>query len=68
MVERKRPHTVRGPRTVGGPTVLDADGEPIGGPVIFLDEGYLSSLEVYTWTGTPITPFPPISHLELDNP
>jgi len=48
--------------------VLDADGEPIGGPVIFLDEGYLSSLEVYTWTGTPITPFPPISHLELDNP
>jgi hypothetical protein len=56
------------PRTVGGPTVEDADGEPIGGLVIFLDDGYLSLLEVYNLTGHPITPFPRITRRELDDP
>lgn len=50
------------------PTVRDADGEPIGGVLIFLDDGYLAYLEIYTWTGSPISPFPPTSRLLFDGP
>ncbi|KQX50703.1 MULTISPECIES: hypothetical protein [unclassified Streptomyces] len=30
-------------------TVVDADGEPVGGALVFAHDGYLSSLEVYAW-------------------
>jgi hypothetical protein len=43
-------------------TVLDADGEPIGGVLVFLDEGRLSLLEIYSHDD-PISPFPPREQL-----
>lgn len=45
--------------------VSDADGQPIGGIVVFLDDGYLSSLEIY-WYENPISPFPPLDRLRLE--
>ncbi len=44
-------------------TVVDEDGEPIGGILVFLtDDGYLSLLEVYDY-GDRISPFPPAERL-----
>jgi hypothetical protein len=43
-------------------TVLDADGEPVGGIIVFVDEGYLELLEIY-WFDEPISPFPPPDRL-----
>lgn len=45
--------------------VIDANGEIIGGVIAFVDHGYLSSLEIYSFDGPPITPFPPLDRLEL---
>jgi hypothetical protein len=45
-------------------TVVDADGEIIGGVVVFADDGYLSNLEIY-WHEEPISPFPPLDRLQL---
>jgi hypothetical protein len=45
-------------------TVLDADGEIIGGVIVFADDGYLSNLEIY-WYEEPISPFPPLERLKL---
>ncbi|MEV7597234.1 hypothetical protein AB0O91_07545 [Kitasatospora sp. NPDC089797] len=39
-------------------TVVDADGEPIGGVLVFATEGRLSALEVYTWADEPMTRLP----------
>jgi hypothetical protein len=47
-------------------TVLGADGEPIGGVLVFVRDGYLTSLEVYDYGGVPISPFPPTSRLRLE--
>jgi hypothetical protein len=44
--------------------VFDADGEPIGGIIVFLDDGYLTKLEIY-WYENPISPFPPLHRLIL---
>jgi hypothetical protein len=44
--------------------VFDADGEEIGGIILFLDHGYLSSLEIYSWDD-PVSPFPPLHRLSL---
>ena len=44
--------------------VLDADGEEVGGIIVFLDDGYLSSLEIYSWDD-PIAPFPALHRLTL---
>ena len=43
-------------------TVLDANGEPIGGVIVFLDDGYLALLEVYSYD-RPISPFPEVDRL-----
>lgn len=45
-------------------TVLDAAGENIGGIIVFVDDGYLSALEIYDY-GEPISPLPPLERLEL---
>jgi hypothetical protein len=45
-------------------SVLDAAGETIGGIIVFVDEGYLSSLEIFDY-GEPISPLPPLERLEL---
>ncbi|MEU9100848.1 hypothetical protein [Streptomyces sp. NPDC048361] len=47
----------------GGPVVaeaevVDADGQPIGGLLVFAHAGYLSRLETYTWLDQQITRFP----------
>jgi hypothetical protein len=47
-------------------TVLDADGEPIGGIIVFVDNGCLSRLEIYDWLDpTGISPLPPVDRLQL---
>jgi hypothetical protein len=48
-------------------TVMDADGEPIGGILVFLTDGYLSLLEVYDY-GERISPFPPVEQLRPVEP
>ena len=45
--------------------VVDAAGEPIGGILVFLGEGYLVMLEVYSFYGPPIADFPPPAKLVL---
>ena len=44
--------TVGGPASVEG-TVRDADGDPIGGVLLFVEQGRLSRLDVYSY-GDPI--------------
>jgi hypothetical protein len=46
------------------PWVLDASGKEIGGVIVFLEDGYLSLLEVYAFD-QPISPFPPIGRLDF---
>jgi hypothetical protein len=43
-------------------TVVDEDGEPVEGILVFLTDGYLSLLEVYDH-GDRISPFPPAERL-----
>lgn len=45
-------------------SVVDLDGESIGGVIVFPDDGYLSLLEIF-WYEKPISPFPPLDRLEL---
>lgn len=42
--------------------VRDRDGGPIGGVMLWLDRGLLSSLEVYTWADEPL-PMPAVDEL-----
>ena len=44
--------------------VLGSDGEPVGGVLIFVKDGYLASLEVYAYEDR-ISPFPPVDRLDL---
>jgi hypothetical protein len=44
--------------------VVDDDGESIGGVIVFVEHGYLSSLEIF-WYDEPINPFPPVDRLRL---
>jgi hypothetical protein len=46
--------------------VLDADGENVGGVIVFADDGYLSGLEIFSYED-PINPFPPLDELRLFN-
>ncbi|SEL30255.1 hypothetical protein [Streptacidiphilus jiangxiensis] len=39
-------------------TVVDADGEPVGGVLVFAYDGYLSNLEVYAWGDDQISHLP----------
>jgi hypothetical protein len=45
--------------------VIGADGEPIGGVMVFIANGRLSTLEVYSNTDEPINPLPSVSELDL---
>jgi hypothetical protein len=44
--------------------VLDANGESIGGIIVFSEHGYLSRLEIFAWDD-PISPLPPLDRLQL---
>ena len=57
-LRRAKPHPEHQPH------VFDADGEPIGGIIVQLDDGYLTSLEIY-WYENPISPFPPLHRVIL---
>ena len=46
--------------------VLDETGQPIGGVLVFLKDGYLSQLEVYSFAQEPIAEFPAIDRLRAD--
>ena len=45
-------------------TVLDPSGNPVGGVIIFLEGGYLSYFEIYSFD-KPIAVFPPLDHLQI---
>jgi hypothetical protein len=57
------PEKVQGP-IPNSPDVLDSSGEIIGGVFVFIDDGYLTSLEI-SWYGDPISPFPPVDRLRF---
>ena len=64
-VDRTTPHAFDVPSPISNSAyVSDSDGEPIGGIVVVVDDGYLSSLEIY-WYENPISPFPPIDRLSF---
>jgi hypothetical protein len=44
-------------------TVLDGDGDAIGGMLVFARDGYLTQLELYSYGHEPISPFPPVDRL-----
>ena len=44
--------------------VLDADGAYMGGVIVFTENGYLSSLEIFS-IADPITQLPPLDRLRL---
>jgi hypothetical protein len=44
--------------------IVGANGEPLGGVIVFADDGYLSYLEVY-WYDDPISPIPPLDQMQL---
>jgi hypothetical protein len=46
-------------------TVLGPDGEPIGGLLLFVAEGGLAELEVYSFAEEPISVFPPPDALRI---
>jgi len=46
-------------------TILTADGEAVGGLLVFIRDGCLSMLEVYNYCGEPISPLPPTERLQL---
>jgi hypothetical protein len=45
--------------------VLGADGEAVGAVLVFVRDGRLSMLEVYNYSGEPISPLPSTDRLEL---
>jgi hypothetical protein len=45
--------------------VLDADGEAVGGVLVFAREGQLSELEVYSNSDAPITEVPSVERIRL---
>jgi hypothetical protein len=45
--------------------VLSEVGEGIGGVLLFVNDGYLSTLEVYDYRGGPILPFPSVDRLRF---
>jgi len=57
------------PSTAGRPisaqaTVLDHSGNAVGGIIVFLNQGYLSYLEIYSFD-KPIDVFPPLDRLQI---
>lgn len=45
--------------------VIGPDGKEIGGVLVFVKNGKLSTLEVYSYTERPISPLPSVSDLDL---
>jgi hypothetical protein len=63
---RAKPATlVRGRPIPSEAVVLGDNAEPIGGVIVFLDDGYLSMLEVYAFGNSPIQEWPPLDRLEV---
>ena len=52
---------------VGGVSIYDPDGEFMGGVLVWIDDGYLSSIEVW-WMDEPISPIPPREQLVVEPP
>ena len=48
-------------------TVVDAQGEAIGGVLVFARDGRLAQLEVYSYADEPINPFPAVDRLVLSS-
>ena len=46
-------------------TAVDENGEPLGGVIVFAEDGYLSLLEIYSLGQDPIVQFPPPERLEV---
>ena len=44
--------------------MIDADGAYMGGVIVFTEDGYLSSLEIFS-IADPITSLPPLERLRL---
>jgi hypothetical protein len=66
-VDRALPAATSSPSPVPNEaTALDATNEPLGGVLVFVRDGYLSSLEIYSYDTAPITAFPPLERLVLD--
>jgi hypothetical protein len=64
-VDRTTPPAVNARSPIpNGAGVFDADGEEVGGIIVFLDDGYLCNLEIYSWDD-PIAPFPALHRLSL---
>ena len=47
-------------------TVFDGRGQPIGGVILFLNDGFLSMLEVYAFGQEPIREWPPSDRLQFE--
>ena len=58
------PSTAESPAPVEG-TVVDAAGEPVGGLLLFLEEGRLAGLEVHAFDDEPL-PLPPVGQVRWD--
>jgi hypothetical protein len=52
------------PRVIVEGTVISESGEPIGGLLLFEEDGWLHNLEVYSFTDEPL-PLPPPSRARL---
>jgi hypothetical protein len=52
---------------VGDVSIYDPDGEPLGGVLVWIEDGYLSSIEDW-WLDEPISPIPPREQLIVEPP
>jgi hypothetical protein len=46
-------------------TVHDEHDNLIGGIIVFVDDGYLSNLEIYSYLDGPIRTFPPVEEVDF---
>lgn len=53
----------KGPRGGVRIAVVDAGGESVGGILLWLDDGYLTTLEYFWYTDMPPAELPPISQI-----
>jgi len=53
---------------VGDVSIYDPDGEHLGGVMVWIDDGYLSGIEVYYHFEPPISPIPPREQLVVEPP
>jgi hypothetical protein len=48
-------------------SIYDPDGEFIGGVLVWIEDGYLSGIEIW-WMDEPISPIPPREQLIVEPP